>query len=340
MLVGPIKQACHADTSKRLVNSVMTLLHGLRYSLIVVLVVGVLALALAASSSQECDASYAACPREIAADTAGYTYSGGASAQTYKPGAPIKRSICDTDDGSKGKTKYKVARWPLTRRTYPSSPVVRIVGKAHSCDATTGSDTCASSPEDNSNSRPIHIAVEVWHARPDGTYSSLRPGIEEGECRATIVSGADGTFHIQTLAPGSVGMFSGIGPRGMDLPPYGPPVINFFIQAQGHAPLLANVPVTAKSFYGPDLRIPVMFGSGGNGGDTSAQITSWNVLENGDITLSIDFFLAKRSSDGGEGDATSLADTFCSSWFHGSPASLFVEPIAVCAPSLLDFFEL
>ena len=299
---------------------------------------------VAASSSQECDAS---CPADLlGASATGGIYSGGASAQTYLAGAPIKTTICDIDDDSKQKTKYRVARWSLSRRSYPSPPVVKIEGRIHSCDvgATTEPNTCASNPADSGNSGPT--TVEAWQARPDGTYSSLRSGVEEGECRSTIDVTHDGSFHVETLAPGSVGMFSGIGPRGVDLPPYGPPVINFFIQSQGHNPLLVNIPVSAKSFYGPDIRGPVVVGSGsGKSGDASAQISSWNVEDNGEISLSIDFFLTVRSSDGTSSagdDSMSLSHIFCNSnsWFPGTPKSFFVEPIAVCAPSALDFFEL
>lgn len=316
----------------------MALSHALRCLMIVLCALALAPAVVVASSSQECDAS-ATCPADLLASATGGIYSGGASAQTYKAGAPIKTAICE----SKQKTKYRVARWPLSRRSYPSPPVVKIVGRIHSCDvgATTEPNTCASNPADSGNSGPI--TVEAWQARPDGTYSSLRSGVEEGECRSTIhVSGGNSSFQVETLAPGSVGMFSGIGPRGVDLPPYGPPVINFFIQSQGHNPLLVNIPVSAKSFYGPDLRGPVMVSSGsGKSGGASAQISSWNVEDNGDISLSIDFFLTARSSDGSvDNDSTALSDIFCNSWFHGTPKSFFVESIAVCAPSVLDFFEL
>lgn len=298
-----------------------------------------------AASHETCDAS---CPPDIIAGTGANIYSGGASAQTYKPGAPIKTTICDTSaDSSERNTKHRVARWPLTRRSYPSSPTIKITGRIHSCDGSSSSsstssttNTCASSA-DSSNNRPI--TVEAWQARPDGTYSSLRSGVEEGQCRATIAVGSDSSFHVETLAPGSVGMFSGIGPHGMDLPPYGPPVVNFFIRSQGHAPLLGNIPISSKSFYGPDLRRLVVVGSGGSkNGDASAQITSWNAGKNGDISISIDFFLATRPSDGAtsssDDDSTSLSNVvFCPSWFH---VSFFAEPVALCAPSLLDFFEL
>ena len=317
----------------------MAVSHALRCLIIVLCALALAPAVVVAPSSQECDAS-ATCPADLLASATGGIYSGGASAQTYKAGAPIKATICDL--ASKQKTNYRVARWPLSRRSYPSPPVVKIEGRIYSCDvgATTEPNTCASNPADSGNSGPI--TVEAWQARPDGTYSSLRSGVEEGECRSTIdVSGGNSSFQVETLAPGSVGMFSGIGPRGVDLPPYGPPVINFFIQSQGHNSLLVNIPVSAKSFYGPDLRGPVMVGSGsGKSGGASAQISSWNVEDNGDISLSIDFFLTARSSDGNAGgDPTSLSHIFCNSWFHGTP-SFFVEPIAVCAPSVLDFFEL
>ena len=301
-----------------------------------------------AASHETCDAS---CPPDIIAGTGANIYSGGASAQTYKPGAPIKTTICDTSaDSSERNTKHRVARWPLTRRSYSSSPTIKITGRIHSCDGSSSSsstsststtNTCASNSADSSNNGPM--TVEAWQARPDGTYSTLRSGVEEGQCRATIAVGSDSSFHVETLAPGSVGMFSGIGPHGMDLPPYGPPVVNFFIRSQGHAPLLGNIPISSKSFYGPDLRRLVVVGSGGSkNGDASAQITSWNAGKNGDISISIDFFLATRPSDGAtsssDDDSTSLSNVlFCPSWFH---VSFFAEPIAICAPSLLDFFEL
>jgi len=116
------------------------------------------------------------------------------------------------------------------------------------------------------------------------------------------------------------------------------------MRSQGHAPLLFNIPISSKSvFYGPDLRGLVLVGSGGSkNGGASAQITSWDAEKNGDISISIDFFLANRPSDGAtsssDDDSTSLSnDVFCPSWFH---MSFFAEPIAICAPSLLDFFEL
>lgn len=314
----------------------MALSHALRCLMIVICALALAPAVVVASFSQECDAT---CPADLLLASQTSIYSGGAAAQTYKAGAPIKTTICDTDYESKQKTKYRVARWPLSRRSYPTPPVVKIVGKIHSCNV---ADTCASNPADSGNSGPI--TVEAWQARPDGTYSSLRSGVEEGECRSAVaVSNDSSSFQVETLAPGSVGMFSGIGPRGVDLPPYGPPVVNFFIQSQGHAPLLVNIPVSAKSFYGPDLRRPVIIGSrSGGSGAASAQISSWNVEDNGDISLSIDFFLTTRSSDDSvDHDSTSLSDIFCNSaWFHGSTKSFFVEPIAVCAPSALDFFEL
>ena len=321
-----------------------------RSSSLPLIAIGIFVAATTAASDETCDAS---CPPDIIAGTGANIYSGGASAQTYKPDAPIKTTICDTSvytsaDSSERNTKHRVARWPLTRRSYPSSPTIKISGRIHSCDGSSSSsstssttNTCASNSADSSNNGPI--TVEAWQARPDGTYSSLRSGVEEGQCRATIAVGSDSSFHVETLAPGSVGMFSGIGPHGMDLPPYGPPVVNFLIRSQGHAPLLVNIPISSKSFYGPDLRRLVLVGSDGSkNGGASAQITSWNAGKNGDISISIDFFLANRPSDGAtsssDDDSTSLSNVvFCPSWFH---VSFFAEPIAICAPSLLDFFEL
>ena len=95
--------------------------------------------------------------------------------------------------------------------------------------------------------------VEVWQARPDGTYSSLRR--TSGDCRArqqrnitTTTTATTSTITFDTVAPGSVGSLGGLtgdSSSGMyDLPPYGPPVLHILARATGHAPVLVDVPVS------------------------------------------------------------------------------------------------
>ena len=279
-------------------------------------------------------------------NTAGTIYDrdggGQVTAQAYKPGAPVKNTICDVEKSNN--ERYRVARWPLYRRTFSTAdaPVIKITGRLHSCstsaDDSKGS-TCASNLIGDALESDSSIEIEVWQARPDGTYSSLRPGVGDGDCRSTIRPSGGDSFYVETLAPGSMGMLSGIGPGGWDLPPYGPGVVNFLIRSEGHPPLLANVEVLRDTFYGPDVRGHALVGTGSRRQeDGSVKISSWTKDKNGDISMEVDFFLRSDSSD--SGSAESLENIMCPALVYGLPKSFFTQPIALCAPSLLDFFEM
>lgn len=65
----------------------------------------------------------------------------------------------------------------------------------------------------------------MWQTRPDGTYSSLRPDTEEGDCHASVpiqqnnvntneFSNNLGHVQFTTLAPGSPGLLNGLIPDG------------------------------------------------------------------------------------------------------------------------------
>jgi hypothetical protein len=273
------------------------------------------------------------CPTSISSTSSSiYERSNDASAQAYKPDAPVKTTICDIGSDAAAMQRHRVAGWRMYRRSSSSVPVISITGRIHRCEVNEAQrSTCASSMVSTSNqdhSDNNSVSVEAWQARPDGTYSSLRPTFDEGDCRATIVPSSDGTFYVETLTPGSVGMFSGIGPNGMDLPPFSAPTINFLLQSEGTLPLLANIEVLSDE------------GTGGKN-DSSAEVSSWNMDAEGNVSIEVDFFLSARKQATGEDDTDeSLESIMCPTLLYGLPNSFFTQPLSVCAPSLLNFFEL
>ena len=95
--------------------------------------------------------------------------------------------------------------------------------------------------------------VEVWHALPSGSYSSLDPE-KEADCRGTYKSG--GSFTVSTLVPGSYGLLNGLGPSGFDTPPYGPKLIHFRVTAPGYKTLVTEVQLgEGLDFRGPSMVI-------------------------------------------------------------------------------------
>ena len=67
------------------------------------------------------------------------------------------------------------------------------------------------------------------------------------------------------------------------------------------------------------------------------NMTSWNVVggpDNGEIQVEMDMYLTQGSS------SQDLVNDLCPSRFYGMPKSFYTEPIAVCAPFLLNFFPL
>ena len=261
--------------------------------------------------------------RELCESNSRSLYRHGGSAQAYAPEAPIKSTVCED-----GPSKRKVASWPFSRSKQSS---VKLVVRAHiwSCGGMSDMECCC----ENLNNT---AKAEVWQARPDGTYSSPRDS-SSGECRATVLS-KDGWVSFTTLAPGSSGSLGGLGPSGWDMPPFGPPVMHMLLTADNHQPLLIHIPVLfhsktyeRRSFWGPDFR--------GHVGRRTAQsdaynITQWNISqEDAHVQVELDIFLTK-------GPSPDIRKDMCPWYMYGLPSAFFVEPIAVCAPYLFDFFPL
>jgi hypothetical protein len=253
-------------------------------------------------------------------------YNHGGSAQAYVPNAPIKNNVCESDN----KMKHKVATWPLTRGTRKSVPKLTVITNLWSCSDPTEKEQCCCQTLLDKNTK-----MEVWQARPDGTYSSLMSG--NGDCRATIIP-ENGQANFTTLAPGSVGALGGLGPGGWDVAPYGPPAIHLLVTSPNHESLLIHIPIVPhvktleqKSFWGGDWR-----GHAGRKRHSvdAFNMTTWNVGTNNEIQVEIDIYLTQGNS------FQDLVKDLCPSRLYGMPKSFYTEPIAVCAPSLLNFFPL
>lgn len=257
-------------------------------------------------------------------------YSHGGSAQAYVPNAPVKDEVChDINTGM----KHKVATWPLSRsnRGKPA-PKLTVTANLWRCSSSSSEqeECCCESLSDTEAAK-----VEVWQARPDGTYSSLQSG--NGDCRATVMPN-DGQVKFNTMVPGSTGALGGLGPSGWDVAPYGQPVIHMLVTTPNHQPLLIHVPIVPRAktleqrnFWGGDWR--------GHAGKKKTKadafnVTSWTVEGDAEIQVELDVFLARGSS------SQNLKRELCPSRLYGMPNSFFLEPIAVCAPSLLNFFPL
>jgi len=94
--------------------------------------------------------------------------------------------------------------------------------------------------------------VEVWHALPSGSYSSL-DSEKDSDCRGTYTGGS---LAVSSLIPGNYGLLNGLGPSGFDLPPYGPKLVHFRISAPGYKTLVTEVQLEeGADLRGPNLAI-------------------------------------------------------------------------------------
>jgi len=280
-------------------------------------------------ASLETPASFCNLPTSI--------YDNGGSAQSYRPGAPLSNEVCRAENGDE--YRYKSASWPALRRSMRngSAPKLDITLKVWSC-ATSNDHKCACNPMQRATARSASSVVEIWQARPDGLYSPLRPMAPgSDDCRAQVPLTDDGMAKFTTLAPGSTGIMGGLGPGGWDSNPYGPPVIHFLVRAKGHAPLLVDLPVMIhtktlepRKFSIGDIRGVAWARKAA--AELPMKIRSWtaNVPEN-KISLELDVYLQPSYQDQPE---------FCSHYLYEFPSSFFLEPMSVCAPSMLDFFAL
>jgi hypothetical protein len=287
-------------------------------------------------------------------------YRNGGTAQAYKSNAPIGPFICDVADQSS--SSLRVATWPFSRSSWKQAPQITLtVNLWKDC-----SSQISSSDDDadgNCCCQPWmqNATVEAWQARPDGTYSSLRSGVQEGDCR-TRMHFVSSSVVLQTLAPGSTGSLGGLGPSGWDTAPYGPPVIHLLITSKngGYAPILMDLPMLLD--YNKKTLQPVRFrwsdwrgrawaatatGAGkhvnNDGVNQEYAISSWVTdvaKKQVNVTVDVVLFKIKQDDGAGGGNYTKTSPQFCQSLLPIYPSSFFLEPITECAPSMLDFFAL
>jgi len=295
--------------------------------------------------------------------THNWIYSEGGTAQAYKPNAPIKQTICDVESIKESKMRHKVATWPYSRSNRKVLPELKMKFNLMLCSdglkekapdaATTDSSCCCSSLLGGNDA---NVTIDVWQARPDGTYSSLRPENEDGDCRASWIANgsgdSDSSLHVvefATIAPGSTGSLGGLGPDHWEFSPYGPPVIHVLVRPgiDGVRPLLVDVPVSIdhktlkqREFTGRDWRGPAWVKSHKNKDQQSFNITSWEEdLETSSVSMTVDLFL-REDKDFSAVYTSNPSKLMCPSLIYGLPGSFFLEPISMCGRFMLDYFDL
>ena len=203
-------------------------------------------------------------------DTSSFFYTQGGEeivAQAYKPNAPKKTSICDDKSSSSSSTTndntqlHKVAHRSFWRSDYKDLVPIFIRGNLY---ATCNNGSSAALKNND-------VIMEVWQPRPDGTYSSIRPGVEEGDCRASVpitttttanhnIDNTDdgdnsslmGRVEFETFAPGSIGILNGLVPSSSrDYPPYKPGAIHMFLNIAGYQPLLSQLSMSELNDWIP-----------------------------------------------------------------------------------------
>jgi protocatechuate 3,4-dioxygenase beta subunit len=278
-------------------------------------------------------------------------------AQAYKPSAPEKAIVCEESSPSAELHPHKVAHWSFWRSNYKDLIPILLRGTVYACSG---------------RAKKINESdaiLEVWQPRPDGTYSSIRPGVEEGDCRAlvpmvttkhnnndnengTMMDNIIGKVKFETFAPGSIGMLNGLVPSSSrDYPPYKPGSIHMFLNIAGYQPLLTHLSLNVLDDWIPKKtsrgRFKLSNGKTNlNNDDTvtnGMKIQSVTpILRNGyelSIEVELNFFLAENDEE-----KKGIKDIFCShsrqrgrwSWI----LSFFNEPISVCFAAYLDFFAL
>jgi hypothetical protein len=268
-------------------------------------------------------------------------YRHGGTAQAYKPDAPVKSQICEWDESM----QYKIATWPFhrsSRRAPP--PKLDITIRLMSCstaavDNGAGEFQCCCQPLRSKSSK---ATIEVWQTQSDGTYSSLRRG-EVGDCRAQAIlannNSGTSSATFQTQAPGSTGILGGLGPSKWDWGPYGPPVLHVLASSpDGHLPTLVDVPIVIEKKTLKQRAIWWNDWRGVGWVKDSPKIPAYEVISwkpdatNNRVSIEIDIFL--QAAEGAS------KTEMCPYYMYGMPSAFFVEPISVCAPSMLDFYAL
>ena len=174
--------------------------------------------------------------------------------------------------------------------------------------------------------------VEVWHASPEGKYSSLKEddGSDDlpSNCRGTYQEGA--SFTISTNVPGSYGLLNGLSPFNFDFPPYGPKVVHFLVTAPGFKPLVTQVRLDAT----PDFRGPALVLGNDNSLTLSDQVES-----NSGISGRVKFVLEPDDPKNIEEGDNDGGPSFCQSSLPRflNPYAFFTEPLAICSSLPLYF---
>lgn len=311
------------------------------------------------------------CSSSTNLSTLDHFYDQGISTQTYKPNTPIKSTVCEVDDSDDNiQSTYNVAHWSFWRSSYTIIPKLVVTANIYSCgdvdnsiSSSESSITSASNEEAEEGDNGL-ITMEVWQPRSDGTYSSLRPGIEEGDCRASVpiqqnhmntnnnneFSNILGYDHFSTLAPGSPGVLNGLIPHGSrDYPPYSKGNIKMYLKVDGYYPWLGQLSMNeldenkeyqrSVGMRPHDAKNNEKSGSGSGGGIDIKSVTQVSASL---IQVEIDIFIEQRKPQEMTTSSQDSSDIFCSSrgLFNWITSSFFKEPIAICFPSLLDFFQL
>ena len=251
-----------------------------------------------------------------------------------------------------------------------------------SSGSTIGDSQCCCQPYHHIHKEDV-MDIEMWQTRPDGTYPSIRSAWKDGnqECRARYKLSPPTTHHhhhqsenttatkttattttttslvVHTLAPGSTGIWNGLGPHRWDIPPYGPPVLHMMIHTSPNAntttTTFIDIPIVispttldAATFYGSDYRGPAWVRPAPQrrrrppSPSLYHQWTKWTAQQQQHhIDMEMDVFLPRNPTNTA---VSSLQQVLCpsSSYWYGFPTWFLVEPVAVCAPWLLDFFPL
>ena len=274
--------------------------------------------------------------------TSSSVYQHGGTAQAYKSEASIKNEICSEKEYLS--SEHRVATWPFWRSSKKSPPKLLLRINLQSCFDAAGSTCCCHPLIKSENS--TNVAIEAWQTRPDGTYSSLRKGEQEGDCRARMFLAVnESSVAFETVAPGSYGSLGGLGPSKWDFVPYGIPVIHIMVSAAGHAQTLIDLPVLmnrktleARTFSGPDWRGSSWVREKQD--ELPYNFTAWKPdSESNQVEIEVDIFLKTEPDESSTSDIPS-SSKLCQSQLYGLPYSFFLEPISECAPSMLDFFAL
>lgn len=281
---------------------------------------------------------------------------GEATAQAYKPNAPIKTIICDASS-SRDYNVHKVAHWSFWRSDYNDLVPIFIKGNLLSCNS--GGDAAAVIEND--------ATLEVWQPRPNGTYSSIRPGVEDGDCRASVpittttkysdddrnIDNDDnnriGTVEFETFAPGSIGILNGLVPSSSrDYLPYKPGAIHMFLNVEGYQPFLIELRMSELNDWIPAniskgrFKLSGGKSSSNNGGSIEILSVTPKSRPGYELAIEVEINLFLVGKDKETHDT--MGDIFCShnlqrgrlNWIP----SFFKEPISVCSAAYMDFFAL